>query len=84
MGNVKFKLNLPGLNELMKSAPMQDALMNAGQAVANQASGATAGYTLRWIGVCNIFPDSAESAHDNFKNNTLMKALGAVGLKMSK
>ena len=84
MGKVKFELNLQGLNELMKSAPMQQALMDAGQAVADQANGQTAGYTLNWIGVCNVFPDSEESAHDNFKNNTLLKAVGAVGLKQTK
>lgn len=84
MGKVRFELNLQGLNELMKSAPMQEALMEAGQAVANQANGATAGYTLRWIGVCNVFPDSAESAHDNYENNTLLKAIGSVGLKQTK
>lgn len=84
MGKVKFELYLPGLNELMKSAPMQKALMEAGQAVADNANAQTAGYTLRWIGTCNVFPDSAESAHDNFKNNTLLKAVGSVGLKQTK
>lgn len=84
MGKVKFELYLPGLNELMKSGPMQEALMEAGQAVADNANAQTAGYTLRWIGTCNVFPDSAESAHDNFKNNTLLKAVGSVGLKQTK
>jgi len=84
MGKVKFELNLKGLNELMKSPEMQNALMNAGQAVANVANGDTAGYTLRWIGTCNVFPDSQESAHDNFKNNTLLKAVSSVGLKQTK
>lgn len=84
MGKVKFELYLPGLNELMKSAEMQSALMEAGKAVASQANANTAGYTLRWIGTCNVYPDSAESAHDNFKNNTLLKAVGSVGLKQTK
>ena len=37
MSNTKFELNLPGLNELMKSQEMCDALEEAGAAVANAA-----------------------------------------------
>ena len=37
MGDVKFELNLAGLNELMKSSEMQNALLEAGQAVARNA-----------------------------------------------
>jgi len=84
--SVKFKLNLPGLNELMKSQEMQDALLEAGKAVATAAgSEYEAGvHTINWIAVSNVYP-STEAAHrENMKNNTLLQALGSVGLRMTK
>ena len=86
MGDVKFVLNLPGLNELMKSSEMQGALLEAGNAVA-QASGddyTAEVHTANWIAISNVYPNSQEAAHDNFKNNTLLKALGSAGLSMRK
>lgn len=84
--NVKVELNLPGLNELMKSAEMQSALRDAGNAVASAAGNEYACdvNTINWIAIANVYPDSAEAAHDNFKNNSLLKAVGAVGLSTSK
>lgn len=80
----KFKLNLPGLNELMKSTEMQQHLKAAGAAVAG-AAGPDYGhstYVLKFVAVENIYPTTREAAHDNFENNTLIKALGSVGLRM--
>lgn len=84
--NVKFKLNLTGLNELMKSGEMQSALLEAGQAVANSAGSDYAAevHVANWIAISNVYPDSRRAAHENFKDNTLLKALGSVGLKQSK
>lgn len=84
--DIKFKLNLPGLNKLMKSAEMQSALLEAGQAVANSAGGDYAAevHVANWIAISNVYPDSRAAAHDNFKHNTLLKALGSVGLSMEK
>ena len=84
--DVKFKLNLPGLNELMKSAEMQSALLEAGQAVANSAGGDYAAevHTANWIAISNVYPDSKQAANENFRYNTLLKALGSVGLSMEK
>ena len=67
MANV-FKLNLPGLNELMKSPEMQSHLARAGEAVANAAGSDYdhKTYKLNFVAV----------------NNTLLKALGSVGLSM--
>ena len=86
MGNVKFELNLPGLNELMKSPEMQDALLEAGQAVARSAGSEYAAevHTANWIAISNVYPDSRKAAHENFKENTLLKALGSTGLPMRK
>ena len=86
MGDVKFELNLPGLNELMKSPEMQDALLEAGRAVASNAGDDYAAevHTANWIAISNVYPDSRRAAHENFKENTLLKALGASGLAMRK
>ena len=86
MGNVKFELNLQGLNELMKSPEMQSALLDAGNAVANNAGGDYAAevHTASWIAISNVYPDSKRAAHENYKENTLLKALGATGLPMRK
>lgn len=84
--DVKFKLNLPGLNELMKSQEMQNALLEAGQAVATSAGSDYAAevHTASWIAISNVYPDSKKAANDNFRHNTLLKALGSVGLSMEK
>lgn len=81
MANV-FKLNLPGLNELMKSSEMQSHLARAGEAVANAAGSDYdhKTYKLNFVAVENVYPNSRKAAHDNYENNTLLKALGSVGL----
>lgn len=86
MAKVEVELNLPGLNELMKSSEMQAALNDAGSAVARAAGNdyACDSDVLNWIAIVNVFPNSKAAAHENFKDNTLLKAVGAVGLPMSK
>lgn len=86
MGDVKFKPNLQGLNELMKSAPMQSALLEAGNAVARAAGSDYAAevHTASFIAISNVYPDSKAAAKENYKDNTLLKAAGAVGLSMEK
>lgn len=86
MANVKFELNLPGLNELMKSPEMESALDAAGAAVAN-AAGTDYGYRVHqasFVSICNVYPDSKEAAKENYEENTLLKAIGAVGLPTTK
>lgn len=86
MADVKFELNLQGLNELMKSPEMQAALDSAGAVVSNMAGSeyASSPKTGRWIGFCNVYPNSKKAAHENFVDNTLIKALSASGLSMEK
>ena len=86
MADVKFKLNLPGLNELMKSSEMQSALLEAGNAVASAAGSDYAAevHTANYIAISNVYPDSKAAASENFKDNTLLKAIGAAGLSMVK
>lgn len=82
MAKVEFELNLRGLNELMKSEEMQKALDEYGAAAAGRASsmsGAAYGHRTHvasYVAITNVYPDSAEAARDNFRNNTLMKAIG--------
>ena len=86
MANIKFELNLPGLNELMKSPEMQAALDEAGAQVARMAGPdyEASPKTGRWIGFSNVYPNSKRAAHENYVDNTLIKALSASGLRMSK
>ena len=84
MAKADFKLNLPGLNELMKSSAMQAHLHSAGQTVASAAGSEyqSKTYVIRYIAVENVFPASQDAARDNYQNNTLAKALGSAGLSM--
>ena len=90
MSKVEIKLNLPGINELMKSPEMVAALQEAGDQVAASAGAmdgaeyAATTHQARWIAVTNVFPNSQDAAHKNFKNNTLLKALGGVGMPRTK
>lgn len=80
---VDFELNLPGLNELMKSSEMQAVLKDAGQSMVAAAGKdyATQTYVLNFVAVQNVWPDTREAALDNYRHDTLGKAVGATGLK---
>ena len=78
MAKVEFELNLSGLNELMKSPEMQSALDEAGAAVAHRV------HTASFVSIANVYPDSKEAAKENYETNSLLKAIGSVGLSMSK
>ena len=71
----------------MKSEGIKSHLKSAGDAVAaNAGSGYVAEdpRTLNWIGILNVYPETKEAGRDNYANNTLIKAVGAVGLSLSK
>lgn len=83
---VEIKLNLPGINTVMKSEGVQNVIQSCGNAVANNAGD---GYAAdikvgKWLAFCNVFPNSKDAAKDNFKNNSLLKALSSSGLKLTK
>lgn len=86
MSKVKFELNLVGLNQLMKSAEMQDFLLNAGQAVASAAGEGFEAevHTADFVAISNVYPTTYQARRDNLANNTLLKAIGAVGLPTHK
>ena len=86
MAQVKIKLNLPGINAIMKSDGIQSVIKAAGDSVAASAGSDYAAEVNvgKWLAFCNIYPESKAAANDNFKNNTLLKALSSSGLKMTK
>ena len=83
MAKVKFKLNLKGLNELMKSSEMQAILDDAAAKIAG-ASGegyeVEAAHPISFVGIAAVHASSAAARRDNDKNNTLQKAAGSVKL----
>ena len=86
MGKVRFELNMPGLNALMMSSEMQGILESAGDSVAAVAGGdyGVRVHVASFVAIANVYPDSAEAAKRNYEENTLVKALGSVGLSMTK
>lgn len=84
--NVKFKLDLDGLREIMKSKEMIECLEAGGKAVKDVAG---SGYemdtiTRDYIAITRVAPATSEARRENLKENTLLKALGSVGLRMTK
>ena len=91
MSRVKIELNLEGINELMKSPEIQASLEAAGAAVAAQASDIAGGaaydhsvHLADWVAIENVWPADPAARRDNLDNNTLIKAVGNVGLPLSK
>lgn len=83
---VEVKLNMPGLNELMKSSEMQGHLKKAAEAVAKFA-GSDYGsqvHVASYVAIANVFPNSKEAAIENSGNNVLLKSLSSVGLSLHK
>lgn len=83
MSRVDFKLNLPGLNQLMKSSEMQGILQSKGNEVASNARSmcpegeySVRTYPINWIAVCNVSAENFQAIKDGYENNTLLKALG--------
>ena len=77
MAKIKVKLNSAGVRELLKSSEMQAIL----EAKATQiAQSAGSGYEIdRYTGVnrvnVGIYPATKAARSDNFRNNTLLKAV---------
>lgn len=88
MSKVDFKLNLPGLNQLMRGAEMQGVLKEKGAEVMSRAYSMSqipgSEYNMdtkpiRWIAVTNVRAGNYEARKDNYENNTLLKALRGGG-----
>lgn len=78
MSKVRFELNEEGVRELLQGAAMQSLLGSlASQKAAQAGSGyKSAVHVFTRRAVAHIFPGDAESAHDNYENNTLLKTIG--------
>jgi len=91
MNNIRFKLDMDGLRELMKSSEMNEILAEAGDEVARSAMGMTGGepfatrvHEASYVSIANVYPDSDEAAKLNSKDNIVLKALSSSGLPMTK
>lgn len=76
-----FKLNLRGLNTLMKSAPMKDALNSAAQQAAGAAGDGYAvesAHPISFVAIASVRAATWKARRDNNKNDTLEKAVGGV------
>lgn len=77
MAKIKVKLNSAGVRELLKSSEMQ-AVLEAKATQIVQSAGP--GYEIdRYTGVnrvnVGIYPATKSARSDNFRNNTLLKAV---------
>lgn len=83
MAKVKFKLNLAGLNDLMKSGEMQAVLNSAASQIASAAGDGyevESAHPIIFVGIAAVHAKTPEARRDNSENNTLLKALGGVTL----
>ena len=86
MGNTVIELNSKGIIELFKSPEVGEWLDEIGSAIAS-AAGPEYSYTTFNAGfekLCNVYPNSKDAARDNIKNNSLVKAVGIVGIPTKK
>lgn len=91
-GNVTVELDLQGINAIMSSDEVKAVIADAAKDVANtarnlsgQSYGSNAKVTSRrWVAVGNVYPETSEAGADNYRNNTLEKALGQAGLRRRK
>lgn len=82
----KVEINLLGINAMMKSAEIQSAVDAAGAAVAQMAGSdyASSTHLASYVAICNVWPDTKQAAIENNRDNTLVKAVDAVGLPKTK
>lgn len=82
MSKMKVELNNAGVIELFRSGEVQGWLEGLGRQVASRAGSdyASEVHVLSGTATAAVFPNSKEAAHDNFENNTLLKAAGTVGV----
>lgn len=86
MSDIRFKLNLNGLREIMKSGEMQAVASDAAAQMASFANGSCAGYEaetahpLSFDSIASVRATDFLSRKDNSENNTLLKAAGSVSI----
>lgn len=83
MANVEFKLDLAGLNQLMKSGEMQAILNDAANRIAGSAGDGyevESAHPISFVAIAAVHARTQEARRDNSENNTLLKAAGGVSL----
>lgn len=85
MAKPKFKLNLKGLNQLMKGPEMQAVLDQKGQEIRAAAENMSEGgefetetKPLRWIAITTVRAKDHKAIKSNLEDNTLLKAMGSA------
>lgn len=81
MAKIKFKFNLSGLNELMKSAEIQGVLNDAANQIAAQAGEGyevEQAHPIRFVAISSVNASTWDAVRDNSENNTLQTAMGSV------
>jgi hypothetical protein len=91
MAEIKVELNLPGINQVMKSNEIGQSVSRAAsyvQRVAERMSGKAYSKSrfrrINWLGVASIYPADTEAAENELQTNTLLKAIGHAGLPTRK
>lgn len=83
MGRVDVKINLAGVNALMRSAAAQREVDAAGRRIAAHTGDADMEYEPGsphpWVARGYVRTTSARAARENAKNNTLLKAVSGGG-----
>lgn len=79
--NVRFVLNLPGLNTLMKSGEMQSILNEAAQSIAADCGDGyeaviEQAHPISFIAIASVKTKNKKGRFDNNQNNTLLKQSG--------
>ncbi len=89
MSDIKFKLDINGLRELMKSADMRQALNDVAVSVQHKAEIISGGEDFAhavdiadYVAIGSVYPDSKSAASAVYKSNILEKSLD--GLPRSK
>lgn len=83
MDKIKFKLDLPGLNALMKSSEMQSVLNSAAGRIAGSAGDGfevESAHPISFVAIASVRAATPEARRENAENNTLLKAAGGVKL----
>lgn len=79
--DVAFKLNLPGLNELMKSMAMGKVLDKAARQIAKNAGDGfevEEAHAINFVGIAAVHAATPEAVRKNKEDNTLLKAAGGT------
>ena len=79
MSRPRFELNLPGLNELMKSGEMQTVLNQTASQIAGRAGDGfevEGAHPLSFVAITSVRAESAEARRACNQNNALEKAVG--------